>query len=65
MKNFVLSCCSTLDLSPEHVASRDISYICFHYYMDDVPYADDLGQSMPFDVFYQKMVTSLLNKSVV
>ena len=55
MKNFVLSCCSTLDLSPEHVASRDISYICFHYYMDDVPYADDLGQSMPFDVFYQKM----------
>jgi len=56
MKNFVLSCCSTLDLSPEHVAARDISYICFHYYLDDVPYNDDLGQSMPFDVFYQKMI---------
>ncbi len=56
MKNFVLSCCSTLDLSPEHVAARDISYICFHYFVDGAPYADDLGQSMPFDVFYQKMV---------
>ena len=56
MKNFVLSCCSTLDLSPEHVAARDISYICFHYFLDDVAYNDDLGQSMSFDVFYQKMV---------
>ena len=56
MNSFVLSCCSTLDLSPEHVAARDISYICFHYYMDGVAYADDLGQSMPFDTFYQKMV---------
>ncbi|MBO7177445.1 MAG: DegV family protein, partial [Clostridia bacterium] len=56
MKSFVLSCCSMLDLSPAHVADRDISYICFHYYMDDVAYADDLGQSMPFETFYQKMV---------
>ena len=56
MKSFVLSCCSTLDLSPAHMADRDISYICFHYYMDDVAYADDLGQSMPFETFYQKMV---------
>ena len=40
MKPFVLSCCSTLDLSPAHVAERDISYICFHYYLDDVPYAE-------------------------
>ena len=56
MNQFILSCCSTLDLSPAHVAERDISYICFHYYLDDVPYADDLGQSMPFETFYQKMV---------
>ena len=56
MNQFILSCCSTLDLSPAHVAERDISYSCFHYYLDDVPYADDLGQSMPFETFYQKMV---------
>ena len=62
MKNFVLSCCSTLDLSPEHVAARDISYVCFHYYLNDVPYADDLGQSMPFDEFYQILTLRVLNR---
>lgn len=55
MGDYVLSCCSTADLSPEHFKARDISFICFHYYMDGVEYADDLGQSMPFKDFYTKM----------
>ena len=55
MSDFVLSCCSTADLAREHFESRGIEYICFHYYMDDVEYADDLGQSMPFDEFYKRM----------
>ena len=63
MNNYVLSCCSTVDLSPEHLASRDISYICFHYFLDGVAYNDDLGQSMPFDVFYQKMVDGAETKT--
>lgn len=63
MNHYVLSCCSTVDLSAEHLASRDISYICFHYFLDGVPYADDLGQSMPFDVFYQKMVDGAETKT--
>lgn len=56
MPNFVLSCCSTADLSPEHFASRDIHYICFHYQLNGTDYLDDLGQSVPFDRFYQAMV---------
>ncbi len=55
MSNFVLSCCSTADLSKEHFESRDVKYVCFHYSLDGVNYNDDLGQSMPFDVFYKKM----------
>ena len=55
MSDFVLSCCSTADLSAEHFASRGINYICFHYYLDDVEYADDLGKSIPFDEFYKRM----------
>ena len=55
MENYALSCCSTADLSPEHFKERDISFICFHYYLDGVEYTDDLGQSMPFDVFYARM----------
>ena len=52
MGNYILSCCSTADLSKEHFDSRDIRYICFHFFLDGKEYPDDLGQSMPFDQFY-------------
>lgn len=55
MANYVLSCCSTADLSPEHFASRDIHYVCFHFQLSGTDYLDDLGQSVPFDKFYQAM----------
>ena len=55
MANYVLSCCSTADLTEEHLAQRDIHYICFHYMLDGVSYPDDLGKSMPFDKFYDAM----------
>ena len=53
--HYVLSCCSTADLTKQHFQNRDIHYVCFHYEMDGVQYADDLGDSMPFDKFYQAM----------
>ena len=53
--SYVLSCCSTADLSKEHFDFRDIHYICFHYQIDGEDYPDDLGQSMPFDEFYERM----------
>ncbi|MBQ8199959.1 MAG: DegV family protein [Lachnospiraceae bacterium] len=55
MSNYILSCCSTADLSKEHFEKRDIHYICFHFELDGKQYADDLGQSIPFDKFYQAM----------
>nr|WP_294680696.1 DegV family protein [uncultured Anaerotignum sp.] len=63
MENFVLSCCSTADLSLEHFQNRNIQYICFHYELDGTVYPDDLGQSMPFDVFYQKMTQGAETKT--
>ena len=54
--SYILSCCSTADLSKEHFERRNIHYICFHYQLDGKDYLDDLGQSMPFDKFYQAMV---------
>ena len=56
MSDYILSCCSTADLSKEHFEARNIHYLCFHYFLDDVEYVDDLGQTMPFDKFYQAMV---------
>ena len=55
MSNYILSCCSTADLSKEHFEKRDIEYICFHYKLNDVDYSDDLGQSVPFEEFYRRM----------
>ena len=55
MSNYIISCCSTADLSKEHFQKRDIQYICAHYELDGVQYPDDLGQTIPFDEFYQKM----------
>ena len=53
--SYVLSCCSTADLSKEHFEARGIHYVCFHYALDGVEYPDDLGQSIPFDEFYARM----------
>lgn len=55
MGNFVLCCDSTADLSKEHFERRDIHYVCFHFFLDGKEYFDDLGQSVPFDQFYQAM----------
>lgn len=55
MSDYTLSCCSTADLSLEHFNERNISFCCFHYFMDDIEYSDDLGQSMPFTEFYRKL----------
>ena len=63
MQNYVLSCCSTADLSHEHFVSRDIRYICFHYTMDGVERPDDLGRSMSFEDFYAAMVAGADTKT--
>lgn len=55
MENYVLSCCSTADLSAEHFEKRNIAYLCFHFELDGIPYLDDLGKSIPFHDFYKAM----------
>ena len=55
MSDYILSCCSTADLSKEHFESIGVHYVCFHYFLNDVEYPDDLGQSIPFPDFYQAM----------
>ena len=55
MREYVISCCSTADLTEEHFKKRNLSYICFHYELDGKQYPDDLGKSIPFDQFYKAM----------
>lgn len=55
MNNYVLSCCSTADLTERHFTDRNINYICFHFELDGKQYTDDLGKSISFSDFYQAM----------
>lgn len=55
MSEFILSCCSTADMPLEFFQTRNVQLICFHFTMDGTEYADDLGQSIPFDEFYQRI----------
>ncbi len=63
MSDFILSCCSTADLSKEHFQKRDIRYVCFHFEIDGVSYPDDLGESMDFHEFYKKMADGAMTKT--
>lgn len=53
--SYILSCCSTVDLTKEHLEKINVSFACFHYILDGVEYPDDLGQTMSFDDFYNKL----------
>ncbi len=55
MSNYVISCCSTADLTREHLENRDIKYIYFHFELDGKQYDDDLWQSMSHEDFYRAM----------
>lgn len=32
--DYIISCCSTADLTAEHFEKSNIAYICFHYELD-------------------------------
>ncbi|MBQ7133609.1 MAG: DegV family protein [Ruminococcus sp.] len=55
MMSYILSCCSTVDLKKEHLEKLNISYTCFHYNLDGVEYPDDLGQTIAFSDFYERL----------
>lgn len=63
MSEFVISCCSTADLSKAHFEKRDLKYICFHYELDGVAYLDDLGETMSSEAFYEAMASGADTKT--
>ena len=63
MSDFVLSCCSTADLTAEWFAARDIQFISFHFEIDGVPYLDDMGRSVPPKMLFEKMAAGAQTKT--
>nr|WP_317362099.1 DegV family protein [uncultured Blautia sp.] len=55
MSEYKITCCSTADMPASYFEERKIPYICFQYRMDGVEYPDDLGKTMPFAEFYDRI----------
>ena len=55
MADYILSCCSTVDLTEDYLTNRDISYKAFRYFIDGKEYRDDFGQHLSYKDFYEKM----------
>ncbi|SHI10501.1 EDD domain protein, DegV family [Sporobacter termitidis DSM 10068] len=67
MTNYKITCSSTADLPRSYFESKDIPYVCYHFEMDGKLYPDDLGKTVPFKEFYDRIdagampVTSQVN----
>lgn len=67
MNNYVITCCSTSDMSRSFMEENKVPFAMFHYQMDGVEYPDDLYTSITPQDFYQKIadgaqpVTSQVN----
>ena len=55
MGKYILTCCSTADLSEEHFKNIDVPFVSFTFEMDGKQYVDDIGKSIQFDEFYKKV----------
>lgn len=56
MREFVLTCCSTVDLTNEYMKERNIPYVSFHAQVGEDTYADDMGQSISQEELFKRMI---------
>ena len=56
MSDYVLSCCSTADVTREWLESRDIKYLYFNYYLNGETCKDDFGVTNSPANLYAKML---------
>ncbi len=55
MSEYVITCCSTVDMTENFFSARNIPFICFHFTINGKQYPDDLGKTVPFEQFYGMM----------
>lgn len=63
MSDYVLSCSSTVDLTPEQMKKRGIHYVCFHFFLDNKDYADDMGHVISPKELYTRMLEGAETKT--
>jgi DegV family protein with EDD domain len=60
MSDYVITCCSTVDMPFDYMQGRNIPYVSFHFNLNGKEYPDDLGQTIPFDEFYSKIAAGAM-----
>ena len=67
MREYIVTCCSTADMSRTFMETNEVPFAMFHYQLDGKEYADDLYSSISPEVFYKMIgdgaqpVTSQVN----
>ena len=67
-REYIVTCCSTVDLDKAFLEEKEIPYIAMHYRIGDQEFADDLYTSITAEEFYKQIeegaepVTSQLNQ---
>lgn len=56
MSEYILSCCSPCDITPEYLEKIDVKSISFHVFIDDKEFIDDYGVTVPYEKLYEQMV---------
>lgn len=55
MSDFLISCCSAVDLTPELLKSMDVRCLPFYYTLGDETFEDDMFTSVSAETFYNRM----------
>lgn len=63
MKNYVLTCSSTVDLSNEYLKALNINYVEFNYQINNDVYKDDMGKTISSKEFYDLMRNGATTKT--
>lgn len=63
MNDYILSCDSTVDLTREHLQSRNIACIGFPFELGDQSYIDDLGEGISSKDFYAAMAQGAMTRT--
>ena len=63
MSDYILSCSSTVDLTPMQMKTRGIRYICFHFMLDGQEHDDDMGETILAEELYARMTDGAETKT--
>lgn len=56
MSEYILSCCSPVDIKEEYLQKNNVNYVSFKYYLNDKEYTDDFGKTLSAENFYKALV---------